>query len=633
MIPISLRPVLALITALTSLSTLYAQTKVLNAQAPKPTRTEKKPAKSASELEAERVLNERRANAQSLLISLAADARSFNDMVTRGRTLARIASVLWTVDRERSRTMFRQSWDAAEIADKEAADRAKTESRQLRSGFGQGYASSPEVRREIIRLTSRLEAALGEEFLTRLKEQMQRDNAGSITSSSTALGLFNPLVNQRLDAARQMLEADEVDRALQFADPVFNIVGQHTVDFLSSVRERNAVAADQRYANMLSSAATNPQSDANTVSVLSSYLFTPHIYIGYSREGTFTNSYRGNPTPPNVSPELRVAFFRSAGAILLRPLAPPGEEQTSAGHDGHYLVIKRLMSLFEQYAPSEVTAALRARLESLSPLVTKATRDRDDDNWVRQGIRPENEAESWETSLRDRLDRAKTSAERDQISIQLASMYASKGDLRSRDVVDGVADPETRNDAKRYIDIRLARHAVQVKDADRIVELIRIGEFDHLHKIWLLTQASLLLVKADSEKALSLTEQSLAEARRISSSEPDAARGFLCVANAVFAVERASVWEIMNEAVKSANAAEGFTGEDPLLQFRLAVKNGLTYQSVESVADFTLESIFKRLAEFDYEKAVQVARGINRDAPRSSATLAVARTVLATNRK
>ncbi len=63
--------------------------------------------------------------------------------------------------------------------------------------------------------------------------------------------------------------------------------------------------------------------------------------------------------------------------------------------------------------PSEITTALRAQLESLSPLVTRATRDRDDDNWVRQGIRPENEAESWEDSLSDKLDRAKTSTERD----------------------------------------------------------------------------------------------------------------------------------------------------------------------------------------------------------------------------
>jgi hypothetical protein len=76
--------------------------------------------KAARELEAERILKERRTNAQSLLINLAADSRNFSDQALRARTQARIADALWEVDRERGRTMFRAAWDAAEVADKEA---------------------------------------------------------------------------------------------------------------------------------------------------------------------------------------------------------------------------------------------------------------------------------------------------------------------------------------------------------------------------------------------------------------------------------------------------------------------------------------------------------------------------------
>ena len=42
---------------------------------------------------------------------------------------------------------------------------------------------------------------------------------------------------------------------------------------------------------------------------------------------------------------------------------------------------------------------------------------------------------------------------------------------------------------------------------------------------------------------------------------------------------------------------------------------------------------FKRLADFDYEKAVELAGGLKRDAPRAAATLAIARTVLDTKEK
>ena len=633
--PLRVLPVLA--TILTICFTATAQTKDANASSAKTgsttNSTEKKTAKSGRDLEAERLLKERRANAQSLLINLAADARSFNDAITRGRALARVANVVWDADRERARTMFRLAWDAAEIAEKQERDASRMATNQPKSGPGLGYPTSSHVRREVMRLATRRDPALGEEFLARIKEQMERANTGGSMSQPTELGLFDPMISQRMEVARQLLETDEMDRALQFADPVLGTVSQWTVDFLSSVRERNASAADTRYAAMLNSAAANPQSDANTASVLASYLFTPHIYIGYSREGTLTNSYRGNFSPPQVSPELRLVFFRAAAAILLRPLAPPGEEHTTAGHDGHYLVLKRLMPLFEQYASTELTAAVKAQIEGLTSLITKDTRDRDDDDWVKTGIRPDDMQANYEQSLRDQLDREKSSTMRDSINIRLAMHFASKGDLQARDFIDDIVDPETRTYARTLTDIRLAERAIAKKDADRIVELIRTSEFSHVYKAWLFTQAAKLLAKSDNAKAASLVELAIAEARRISGSDAYAPRAFVAAANAMFAVNPTTVWETMNEAVKSANSADDFSGEDGALSFRLATKAGPSHVSYNAVPDFDLDGIFRDLADYDYDKAVELARGLNRDGPRSVATIAIARTVLETKTK
>src|SRR5438874_12472298 len=75
--------------------------------------------KGEKDAEAERIIRERRANAQSLLISLASDASSYNDLKLRARTLARIADVLWEADTDRARAMFRKAWDAAEVVGEE----------------------------------------------------------------------------------------------------------------------------------------------------------------------------------------------------------------------------------------------------------------------------------------------------------------------------------------------------------------------------------------------------------------------------------------------------------------------------------------------------------------------------------
>ena len=51
------------------------------------------------------------------------------------------------------------------------------------------------------------------------------------------------------------------------------------VDFLSFLRDKNPVAADQRYARLLAMSEADLKSDANTISLLSSYLFTPHLTL------------------------------------------------------------------------------------------------------------------------------------------------------------------------------------------------------------------------------------------------------------------------------------------------------------------------------------------------------------------
>ena len=66
--------------------------------------------------------------------------------------------------------------------------------------------------------------------------------------------------------------------------------------------------------------------------------------------------------------------FRLAASILLRPLPQPGQpDQSSAGLDGKYLVIKRLLPFFEQFAPAEMVESLRGHLNALNSLVSDNT--------------------------------------------------------------------------------------------------------------------------------------------------------------------------------------------------------------------------------------------------------------------
>ncbi|HSP62258.1 MAG TPA: hypothetical protein VLQ90_04680 [Pyrinomonadaceae bacterium] len=622
-------PFLAGFCLLASPYTIEAQpaTKTLaNEQVPvAPAKNAAADSKAARDAEAARILAERRAQARSLLISLAADARNFSDQALRARTQARIADALWDADPERARTMFRSAWDAAEIADAEGQRRLREEiSQQNAKTGGAAVMGPPNIRAEVLRRAARRDRALGEEMLAKLKVEKQQEATEASEGSRGALDTPTA-ISQRLNLARQLLDAD-VERALQFADPVLATVTTDGLDFLSSLRDRDAAAADQRYAAMLGNAAANIQSDANTVSLLSAYLFTPHLFMTFSGGGASSQSSAPTSPPPNVSPELRTLFFRAGADILLRPLAPPGQDQSSSGVEGKYMVIKRLMPLFDQFAPREITEAMHAQMEALSTAVSEEARKRDDDT-LREGIRPPQKSEDLEQSLLDQIDRAKTPAERDRLYLQLARIAAGKNDMRARDYVEKIDDSELRQSARAFIDMSLVMRSVEKKDTKQALELARIGELSHLHRVWLLTQVSKLLLKTDREKALALLDDASPEAARIDKSDADHPRALLAIANVRLDLDRKRAWDEIFDAIKAANSAESFTGEDGRLVIGLQTK-GMNSIRANSAPDFDVSGVFTELAKEDYTRAVDLARGFERDAPRASAVIAIARSVL-----
>lgn len=583
--------------------------------------------KSGEKAEAERIMRERRAQARSLLISLASDARSFREQTLRARTLARIADALWDADTERGRELFRKAWEAAEVADNEAQQRVQEDIRQQKAKSG-GFTvtTPPNLRGEVLRLAAKRDRALGEEFLEKLKEEKQREGLEREKPDPMA---SPESVRQRLTLAQQLLDSGDVARALQFADPVLGTVSMNALNFLSFLREKDPAGADRRYSALLTNAEANAQSDANTVSLLASYIFTPHLFVTFDPNGgTNTSQWSSNIAPPSVDPELRAAFLRTAAGILMRPLPPPEQDQTTAGKQGKYLVVKRLLPLFTLYAPKEIAEVMRAQLDVLAAIVPEDARKREDES-INQGIGPERKNEDREQSLKDRIDHAKNTEERDQLYLQLVMLVAQKGEMRARDLVDKLDDTETRKQARAFVDMTLALQAITKKDTEHALEICRVGELTHLERVWVLTQSAMLLVSTDHEKAPALLDQAGEEARRIDGSDADKPRALMAVVTALILTDRPRAWDAILEAVKAANSAEGFTGEDGRLVIKLQSK-GMSSVRSNSAEDFDVTRAFGALANEDYERAVQLATGFQGDAPRASATIAIARAVLDT---
>lgn len=590
-----------------------------------PRRSRTKP-RAAEIAEVDPVAAQREVLAISLLQTLADDARSFREPRLRARVQARVADAFWLTDVEKARTLFRRAWEAAEIEDAENARRAAEDLRkQQQSGPVALRSRRPDLRAEVLRLAAKRDRALGEEFLSKLDEANRKDSEEATPQNRENENSSSSAAEKRLALARRLLEDGDVARAMEFAGPVLNQISRDTINFLSALREKNSQAADQGFLFLLTRAERDPASDANTVSGLSSYAFTPFLYVTFGPDGGSNQMRDRQPGPrPDLPAPVLGAFFRVSANILLRPLPPPDQDRTTSGRAGKFMVIRRMLPLFEQHAP-ERAAELRTQMAAMAADMPQGLQS-GENRAISNGIVPDNATDPVER-MQNRLDRARTSEERDAIYADVAVALAVSNDPRARDLVDKIEDAETRKRVRAYIDFQSIQNAIQEKNAVEAARIAKTGELTSIQRVWGYTRAAALLLTSDRARALEFLEAAGAEARRIGGGDPDRARGLVAVATGLVQADRVRAWETIDEAIRAANSAEGFTGEDSQVGARLQTSS-MVMMTNASAEEFDLLGAFKALAHDDLLRAVQLSKTLTGESPRAVATLAIARSVL-----
>jgi hypothetical protein len=593
---------------------------VLNAQtAPPKSQSDKAKSqeRSAASAKDDPELRQRRSVALSALEALAIEARSYRDEPLRARVQARIADALWDQDQDAARALFRRAWDVAEAVETSAPATTPTMPGRMPAGRTPPRPRA-NLRREILQLVARRDRELGEEFLKRMTPK--DEVAKTVDASSRAANLSSAEIAERLRVARSFLVDGDIQRALEFADPALVQANTDTINFLIALYEKNPTAADQRFASILAMAAADPSADANSVSFLTTYAFTPSIVLVVSPEGIPSSmSYPSHP-PPALSPQLRKAYFQTSANILLRPIAQL--DQSSAGRGGTYFIITRLLPLFQQFAP-DLAPGLNAQLAALGPDAGRRTAE-SGERGVNRGMNDNGKSASFEDDWKDRLDRARTSEERDKAYAHAAFTAADQGDPRANDFVDKIEDTETRNGVRRFVDYNFIRSLLQKKQADDALVRLRKADLPHTLRAHFLTRAGGLFVEKDRVRANELLEEALTETRRIDAATSDRAYCLVALLLHFSTVNKARVWELLSETVKAANAVRDFTGENGQTSLTLEGKFSIRL-GIELASPTDLKQTFENLTKEDFYQALDAARSFTGDAPKALAMISVGR--------
>src|SRR5437762_9079060 len=115
---------------------------------------------------------------------------------------------------------------------------------------------------------------------------------------------------------------------------------------------------------------------------------------------------------------------------------------------------KRLVRWYEPFPPRDVAKSVRVKMKERTNAVPEERRQKNEST-LREGIRPPQNNEDREKALLDRVDRAKTSDERDQLYLQLARLFTETGDSRARDYVAQIEDSELRQKARAFINVTM----------------------------------------------------------------------------------------------------------------------------------------------------------------------------------
>jgi len=109
--------------------------------------------------------------------------------------------------------------------------------------------------------------------------------------------------------------------------------------------------------------------------------------------------------------------------------------------------------------------------------------------------------------------------------------------------------------------------------------------------------------------------------------EQERVQGLACVASHLYEIDRARTWSMIDEVVKSSNAAANVMTDDTKLTAQLQAKGVIAVEHV-NVPAFNLLKLFELLAKDDFPRASSAAKDLKGEGPRATTNLAIARSVL-----
>jgi hypothetical protein len=561
-----------------------------------------------------------------LLVQLADQARSSDDLAFAVRAQSQAGTLLWPHDRDRARLIYRRAFQslspttifkAADNTENAAAQSGQAsrssltlaEKQQLRTELlNQIAAHDPELAEELARAVAESlditkDGCSGGAIMASCEQANRATSQASAESPGTSSQGNAEQRELLISVALQVVERDP-QRAMALGQLSLALgISQNFSRLLMLMRTVDAGLADLLFSHALARLEQAQAADLSEIHLLGSYLVAS------------VNSSAGRAVNRAIVVKyLNLAFIQVMRRAELALKAPYDRAYRPDESAALYFIERQLSDLFAKYLPDRV-ALLQRRIAEMNDATPH-----------NQAIDLNALRTSGPVEIAHEAREASDAGERDSLNARAAMAWLSKGEVReaysSALKISGaqMRDRVLALTARRYI------AEGQIEDA---VIVVRCIESDTSHVEALVMLSGAVLASKDRVRATELlneAESYLVKARPSSSR----AHSLLKIASSFSAFDIVRGFEVMQTAVKAINEVSA-RRDGKREQSPAASDANLDEQfKLSELYDSEFESTLAVLARADFDRALLLAQQLSGKDTSVVAQIAVCRGALAT---
>lgn len=550
-----------------------------------------------------------RDNATEMIKQQVEVTRTFDNAVQRITVLIRVADLLWSLEQDKARAVFKEAFEVSLQKEKEESARS--------AGNTSLLMFTPDQRYVVVRAVTKRDPV----WAKKLTEQILKLDRQSSEQASTKDPVNDVRTAQKLlDSARQLLSTD-TNAALDLARASLRYPATVEISrFLYALAEVNQRAADQFYDQALVVYADRPMRE---------FLYLQSYPFAFSEGGNMP-VFGNYVVPANFAPHTSLqrrfvqTLLRRAQQALEVPL-DEGDNFNWTPGTGHIMqVLLRVEPHVRQRHPdlSEAVVQAREKIRVSLPLETQ------------KALLPSGRDEG-SPAPRKTFDEQIESAEktpnvneRDDLIAEAVMSASDKESLASVvEAIDKITDSSIRGALTKLIYFKRAKDAAKNKRFEEAEELVsKIEGHEQRGYLYIEIARGLLNSSETQTHARELLERAIHAAVK-GPKTIFAARTRLTASNLYTKIDMGRSISVFGDAIDYINrlAAPDFTADDQTLVNRVKRKSNPGHFIFRFyMPGVDPETAFREMAKLDFDGALSQSNAFNDKFQRAVTTLALA---------